>query len=71
MSTAPASASRVGRGSAYDLYLTRAIKNAKIVRASVGGGQASIDLYIKDEIEAAAGVRQPLVAYAKTTRRCG
>ena len=56
----------VGLGSAYDLYLTRVIKNAQIVRASVGGGQASIDLYIKGGIDAAAGVRQPLVAYAKT-----
>ena len=25
-----------------------------------------IDLFIKDELEAAAGVRQPLVAYAAT-----
>src|ERR1041384_2007610 len=30
----------VGRGSAYDLYLTRTIKNATIVRAAVGGGRA-------------------------------
>ena len=29
----------VGRASAYDLYLTRTIKNAEIVRASTGGGQ--------------------------------
>jgi polar amino acid transport system substrate-binding protein len=52
----------VGRASAYDLYLTRSIKNATLVRAATGGGRAMIDLFL----EAAAGVRQPLVAYAKT-----
>jgi polar amino acid transport system substrate-binding protein len=56
----------VGKGSAYDLYLTRTIKNAEIVRASTGGGRASIDLFLKEKYEAAAGVRQPLAAYAKT-----
>jgi polar amino acid transport system substrate-binding protein len=56
----------VGRGSAYDLYLTRTVKNATIVRAAVGGGRAMIDLFINDKLEAAAGVKQPLVAYAKT-----
>jgi len=29
----------VGLGSAYDLYLTRTIKNATVVRAPVGGGR--------------------------------
>jgi len=56
----------VGRGSAYDLYLTRTVKNATIVRAAVGGGRAMIELFINDKLEAAAGVKQPLVAYAKT-----
>jgi polar amino acid transport system substrate-binding protein len=56
----------VGRGSAYDLYLTRTIKNATIVRAATGGGRAMIDLFVNDKLEAAAGVKQPLVAYAKT-----
>ena len=56
----------VGVGSAYDLYLTRTIKNATIVRASVGGGQAMIDMFLKDKLEVAAGVKQPLVAYAAT-----
>ncbi|MGH6684912.1 MAG: ABC transporter substrate-binding protein [Pseudolabrys sp.] len=54
----------VGPKSAYDLYLTRTIKNATIVRASVGGGKAMIDMFINDKLEVAAGVRQPLVAYA-------
>ena len=56
----------VGLGSAYDLYLTRTLKNATIVRAKVGGGQASIDLYYAEKLDAAAGVRQPLDAHAKT-----
>jgi polar amino acid transport system substrate-binding protein len=54
----------VGRGSAYDLYLTRTIKNATVVRAAVGGGRAMIELFVNDKLEAAAGVRQQLEAYA-------
>jgi polar amino acid transport system substrate-binding protein len=56
----------VGRGSAYDLYLTRTIKNATLVRAHTGGGRAMIDLFLTEKLEAAAGVKQPLVAYART-----
>ncbi len=56
----------VGPNSAYDLYLTRTLKHATILRASAGGGRAMIDLFLKDKLEVAAGVRQPLVAYAKT-----
>ena len=56
----------VGRGSAYDLYLTRSIKNATIVRAATGGGTAMIDLFLADKLEAVAGVRQQLAAYAAT-----
>ncbi len=55
----------VGLGSAYDLYLTRTIKNATIVRAKVGGGKAMIEMFIADKLDAAAGVRQPLEDYAK------
>jgi polar amino acid transport system substrate-binding protein len=55
----------VGLDSAYDLYLTRTIKNAIIVRAAKGGGRAMIEMFVKDNLEAAAGVKQPLVAYAK------
>jgi polar amino acid transport system substrate-binding protein len=56
----------VGRGSAYDLYLTRTLKDATIVRAQTGGGRAMIDLFLAEKLDAAAGVKQPLVAYAKT-----
>jgi polar amino acid transport system substrate-binding protein len=55
----------VGVGSAYDLYLSRTIKNATVLRASVGGGQAMIDMFVNDKLEVAAGVKQPLEAYAK------
>lgn len=54
----------VGRGSAYDLYLTRTIRNATIVRAATGGCCAMIDLFVADKLEAVAGVRQQLAAYA-------
>ena len=56
----------VGVGSAYDLYLTRTIKNATVTRASMGGGQAMIDMFVKDKLEVAAGVKQPLATYAAT-----
>ena len=55
----------VGPNSAYDLYLTRTIKNATLVRAEIGGGRAMIDLFVREKLEVAAGVRQPLIAYAK------
>jgi len=55
----------VGLNSAYDLYLTRTIKQATIVRAKTGGGRAMIELFLDDRLEAAAGVRQQLVAHAK------
>jgi polar amino acid transport system substrate-binding protein len=54
----------VGRGSAYDLYLTRTLKNATVVRAATGGNTAMIDLFLKDRLEAVAGIRQQLAPYA-------
>ncbi len=54
----------VGLNSAYDLYLTRTIKSATVVRAPVGGGRAMIEMFVKDKLDAAAGVRNPLEAYA-------
>jgi polar amino acid transport system substrate-binding protein len=56
----------VGRASAYDLYLTRTLKHATPVRAATGGGRAMIELFLADKLEAAAGVKQALVAYAGT-----
>jgi polar amino acid transport system substrate-binding protein len=54
----------VGRGSAYDLYLSRSIKRATLVRAPTS--PAAIPLFAQDGLEAAAGVKQPLVEYART-----
>jgi polar amino acid transport system substrate-binding protein len=54
----------VGPGSAYDLYLTRTIKTAILVRAHTGGPSAMIDLFLKDGLEAVAGVKGWLVDHA-------
>lgn len=52
----------VGRGSAYDLYLTRALKHAQLVRAP--SSAESLELFLRDKLEAAAGVKQPVVGFA-------
>jgi polar amino acid transport system substrate-binding protein len=56
----------VGLNSAYDLFLTRTIKNAQVVRAHTGGGSAMIELFLKDKLDVVAGVKPVLVEYAKT-----
>jgi polar amino acid transport system substrate-binding protein len=56
----------VGLNSAYDLFLTRTIKNAQVVRAQTGGGEAMIELFLKDKLDVVAGVKPVLVEYAKT-----
>ena len=56
----------VGRATAYDLFLTRTLKHATLARAATGGCCAMIDLFRAEKLEAVAGVRQPLVAYAKS-----
>ena len=53
----------VGNKSAYDLYLTRTLKRAQLVRAPTS--PAAIEVFLKDKLEAAAGVKQPLVQFAK------
>jgi len=55
----------VGLASVYDLYLTRTLKNATLVRAKVGGAAAGIPIFIDEKLDAAAGVRQPLDDFAK------
>jgi polar amino acid transport system substrate-binding protein len=52
----------VGRGSAYDLFLTRALKHAQLVRAP--SSPEALDLFLKDRLEVTAGVKQPIVAFA-------
>jgi polar amino acid transport system substrate-binding protein len=45
----------VKRGSAYDLYLTRTLQHATIVR-----GDEGVDVFLAEGLEAAAGIRQPI-----------
>ena len=48
----------VGRNSAYDLYLTRALKQAQIVRTDTSA--RVVDEFVKNNYEVAAGVKQQL-----------
>lgn len=50
----------VGKGSAYDLYLTRTLQNATIVRAPTS--PAVVDTFLDMQADVAAGVRQQLEA---------
>jgi polar amino acid transport system substrate-binding protein len=48
----------VGKGSAYDLFLTRELRHARIVRAPTS--PAVVDVFIEQNIDIAAGVKQQL-----------
>lgn len=50
----------VGKGAAYDLYLTRTLKHAALVRAPSTG--EVLGLFVAEGLDAAAGIRQPLQA---------
>jgi polar amino acid transport system substrate-binding protein len=50
----------VGKGSAYDLFLTREIKRAELVRAP--SSPTVVDVFVEQMLEVAAGVRQQLQA---------
>jgi len=54
----------VGDKSAYDLFLSRALKHATIVRAS--GMNASCDFFVAQTLEALAGIKPWLVMMAET-----
>jgi polar amino acid transport system substrate-binding protein len=51
----------VNKASAYDLFLTRTLKRAQLVR-----GESGLDLFVAQKLDAAGGIKQPIVAYAKT-----
>ena len=51
------------QGSGYDLYLTRAIKQATLVRSPTGEG--ALENFLKGGLEALAGVKQALVQFMK------
>jgi len=53
----------VGAGSAYDLFLSRNLKFAKIVRAPTS--PAVTDMFMAQKLEVAAGVKQQLEADAR------
>jgi len=52
----------VGEGSAYHLYLKRAIKKATLVAVQSSGGY--LEHFLNERLEAAAGVRQALAKFA-------
>jgi len=53
----------VGAGSAYDLFLTRHLKHAPIVRAP--SSPAVVEVFMAQQLEVAAGVKQQLEADAQ------
>ena len=53
----------VGAGSAYDLFLTRHLKHAAIVRAP--SSPAVVEVFMAQQLEVAAGVKQQLEADAQ------
>jgi len=53
----------VGKGSAYDLYLTREIKNATLLRSA--SSQTVVDDFVAGKGNIAAGVKQQLESDAK------
>jgi polar amino acid transport system substrate-binding protein len=53
----------VARGSAYDLYLARELKSARLVHAPTS--PTVVDTLLRERLEVAAGVRQQLEADAR------
>jgi polar amino acid transport system substrate-binding protein len=51
---------RVGvkQGSAYDLYLTRTLKHAVVVR-----GDEGVEVFREQELDVAAGIREPMTGF--------
>lgn len=54
----------VRRGSAYDLFLTRTIERAEVVRAD-----EAVDVYEQEHLDVLAGVRQPMTEHVAATGR--
>ena len=53
----------VGKGSAYHLFLQRSLKNARLVE--LPSSASALDALLSEGLDAAAGVRQPVEAYAR------
>jgi polar amino acid transport system substrate-binding protein len=54
----------VGQGSAYDLYLTRTLKNATLMRTTASLATVT-ERFLNDKLEVIAGVKIPLAAWAR------
>jgi polar amino acid transport system substrate-binding protein len=54
----------VGKGAAYDLFLTRTLRHATLVRSDTSAG--AVDLFLHANLDAAAGVKNPLAAFARS-----
>jgi polar amino acid transport system substrate-binding protein len=52
----------VANGSAYELYLSRTIEHAEILRAPTGN--EAIEMFLRDNLEVVAGVKSPLRRFA-------
>jgi polar amino acid transport system substrate-binding protein len=48
----------VKQGSAYDLYLTRTLQHATVVR-----GDEGVEVFREQELDVAAGIREPMTAF--------
>ena len=55
----------VKQGSAYDLFLTRTLKHATVVRGEEGTG-----VFVAERLEAAAGVREPVTEFVAAHPAC-
>lgn len=53
----------VGQGAAYDLFLSRHLQHAELVKYATSA--AAIQGFVDDQLDAAAGVRQTLMQYAQ------
>jgi polar amino acid transport system substrate-binding protein len=52
----------VNKGAAYDLFLTRSLKHATLIRA-----EDSFDLFLREGLEAVAGVKQGVVRFVEAS----
>lgn len=52
----------VGKNAAYDLYLSRTLESAELVRAPTTADV--VDLYLSQNLDLAAGIKSSLLAYA-------
>ncbi|HEU4946294.1 MAG TPA: transporter substrate-binding domain-containing protein [Kribbella sp.] len=51
----------VKNGSAYDLFLSRTLQHASVVR-----GDEGVDVFLAERLEVAAGIRQPMTEFVDT-----